>query len=106
MNCLTEIAGVTVASYDDKFVALFNESMSKLETMLPVDTNIKEAYGKGSDAEQNFIQNLALFFCTFLKEHGPLLEKQTNQDPLLKALHYLLLISEVDETEISKICLE
>ena len=27
----------------------------------------KDAYKKGSDAEQNFIQNLALFFCTFLK---------------------------------------
>ena len=28
---------------------------------------MQEAYGKGSDAEQNFIQNLALFFCAYLK---------------------------------------
>ena len=30
-----------------------------------------------------------------LQEHGQLLEKQGDQEPLLKALHYLLLISEV-----------
>merc|ERR1719245_2161917 len=80
--------------------------MAQLEKMVPVETNVKEAYSRGGDTEQDFIQNLALFLCTFLKEHGSLLEKQTNQEPLLKALHYLLLISEVDEVEISKICLE
>ena len=31
---------------------------------------------------------------------------QASHEPLLKSLHYLLLISEVDDTEISKICLE
>ena len=53
-----------------------------------------------------FIQNLAMFFCAFLKEHGALMEKQASHEPLLKSLHYLLLISEVDDVEISKICLE
>ena len=53
-----------------------------------------------------FIQNLALYLCTYLKEHGSLVEKQTDHEPLLKSLHYLLLISEVEETEIFKICLE
>ena len=47
-----------------------------------------------------------MFFCAFLKEHGALMEKQASHEPLLKSLHYLLLISEVDDTEISKICLE
>jgi len=106
LKCLTEIAGVTVPHYDEKFIGMFNETMKQLETMLPVDTNIKDAFKKGSDAEQMFIQNLAMFFCSFLKEHGALLEKQPSQEPLLKSLHYLLLISEVDDVEISKICLE
>jgi len=74
--------------------------------MIPVETDIKLAYKKGTDSEQMFIQNLAMFLCSFLKEHGQLLEKQTNQEPLLKSLHYLLLISEVDDVEIFKICLE
>ena len=75
--------------------------------MLPVETNIRDAYANGQDAEQQFIQDLALFFCTYLKEHGGLIEKQQQLgDCLLKALHYLLLISEVEEVEIFKICLE
>lgn len=138
--------------------------------MLPLNTNIRLAYANGKDDEQNFIQNLSLFLCTFLKEHGQLIEKRLNlretlmevrcvynrwsivccnqrdikdvnstpacrQDGgpwlcffhkkefrndfthsaafsvsllavLPQALHYMLLVSEVEETEIFKICLE
>lgn len=51
--------------------------------MLPAQTNIREAYARGQDAEQNFIQNLAMFLCTFLKEHGSLVEKKGLTDMLL-----------------------
>ena len=44
--------------------------------MIPQTTNVKEAYANANDDEQNFIQNLALFLCSFLKEHGSLLEKK------------------------------
>lgn len=104
LKCLTEIAGVTVSNYDDMFLNLFNQTMTQLEAMLPLNTDIKAAYACGQDQEQNFIQNLALFLCTFLKEHGSLAE---SQEVLLRnALRYLVLISEVDEVEIFKICLE
>ena len=46
--------------------------------MLPLNTNIRLAYSNGKDDEQNFIQNLSLFLCTFLKEHGQLVEKRLN----------------------------
>lgn len=46
--------------------------------MLPLNTNIRLAYSNGKDDEQNFIQNLSLFLCTFLKEHGLLIEKRLN----------------------------
>lgn len=46
--------------------------------MLPVDTNLKQAYVNGTDDEQKFIQNLAMFLSTFLKEHGHLLEKKVS----------------------------
>lgn len=52
--------------------------------MLPIETNIREAYASGNDAEQQFIQNLALFLCTFLKERGSLVEKRQLYDSLLK----------------------
>nr|KAG5714583.1 hypothetical protein BaRGS_007029 [Batillaria attramentaria] len=95
MKCLTEIAGVQASQiYDEQFLQLFTLTMNQLKQMLPAETNIREAYQRGTDDEQNFIQNLSLFLCTFLKEHAQL------------ALHYLILISEVEEVEIFKICLE
>lgn len=104
LKCLTEIAGVTVSNYEEMFVSLFSQTMAELEVMLPLDTDIKTAYSCGQDQEQNFIQNLALFLCTFLKEHGSLAEGQINV--LRNALRYLVLISEVEDVEIFKICLE
>jgi exportin-1 len=81
--------------------------MTQLKQMLPLTTNIRDAYRNGRDDEQNFIQNLSLFLCTYLKGHGVLLEQKAElQQTLLEALHYLVLISEVEETEIFKICLE
>ena len=75
--------------------------------MLPLTTNIKEAYKQGRNEEQTFIQNLSLFLCQYLRVHGELIENSTEYSPLLfEALHYLILISEVDDIEIFKICLE
>lgn len=63
--------------------------------MLPLHSNIKEAYAAGLDQEQNFIQNLAMFLCTFLKEHGSLLEKKdqnAHSEVLLKVRYNYLFI--------------
>ncbi|XP_043591428.1 exportin-1 [Bombus pyrosoma] len=106
LKCLTEIAGVTVTNYEDVFVMFFVNVMRQLEQILPLDTNIREAYAAGGDQEQNFIQNLAILLCTYLKEHGYFIERKQLNELLLKALHYLVLISEVEEVEIFKICLE
>lgn len=106
LSCLTEIAGVTVSNYEDDFVFLLLSTMDQLEAMLPLTTNIREAYAAGRDQEQVFIQNLALFLCTYLKEHGPLIERKGLTIALMKAFQYLVLISEVEEVEIFKICLE
>ncbi|KAI1240362.1 hypothetical protein IHE44_0008779 [Lamprotornis superbus] len=78
LKCLTEIAGVSVSQYEEQFVTLFTLTMMQLKQMLPLNTNIRLAYSNGKDDEQNFIQNLSLFLCTFLKEHGLLIEKRLN----------------------------
>lgn len=57
-----------------------------LSQMLPLNTNIRDAYAHGQDAEQNFIQNLAMFLCTYLKEHGSLVEQRHLDEVLLKVL--------------------
>ncbi|XP_055956822.1 exportin-1 [Patella vulgata] len=108
MKCLTEIAGVQVSNiYDEQFLQLFTLTMNQLKQMLPVDTNIREAYQSGTDDEQNFIQNLSLYLCTYLREHAQLVEKKLDLHPLLMdSLQYLCMISEVEEVEIFKICLE
>lgn len=107
LSCLTEIAGVTANTYEEQFVTLLVQTMDQLQLVLPLSTNIREAYASGSDQEQVFIQNLALFLCTYLKEHGQLIEKRSHTlSTLMNALRYLVLISEVEEVEVFKICLE
>ncbi|CAI9730357.1 exportin-1-like isoform X1 [Octopus vulgaris] len=107
LKCLTEIAAVQVSQYDDQVTQLFTITMEQLKQMLPLDTVIKDAYRKGTDDEQNFIQNLSLFLCTFLKEHVLLIERKNEYHNLLiQAHHYLIRISEVDEVEVFKVCLE
>ena len=77
-------AGVQASqNYDEQFLQLFTLGMTQLKQMLPVETNIKEAYQGGTDDEQNFIQNLSLFLCTFLKEHAQLVEKKSELHQLL-----------------------
>ena len=49
----------------DKIILFLSQTMQQLKTMIPMDANIKDAYNTGSDEEQNFVQNLSLFLCTF-----------------------------------------
>lgn len=69
--------------YDDKFVILHDMTMSSLKRIIPLETgrspsrvnqtysaDIRQAYDQTNDSEvQDFIQNLALFFSTFLGKH-------------------------------------
>jgi len=107
LKCLTEIAGIQATQYNQHFCTLFQMAIAKLEQMMPPTMNLREAYQNGKDDEQNFIQNLALFLVTIMKEHGSRqFEVEGLKEQLGKALNYLTLISEVDETEIFKICLD
>ena len=92
LKCLTEIAGSSPdPRYDEFWVALFSETMRKLEQqLLPQKTNIME---------------LSMFMCTMLRQHRLLMERREREN-VHKALDYLLLFSEMEETEIFKICLE
>ncbi|CAH8457820.1 unnamed protein product [Schistosoma rodhaini] len=106
LKCLAEIAGVLVDEYETQLVELFVSTTDKLKEMLPLETRLKEAYERGSNDEQSFIQNLAIFYTTFLKGHSSLVEKPELIWKLQDAYAYLLMLSEVEEREIFKICLE
>ncbi|KAG0314997.1 Karyopherin transporter [Dissophora globulifera] len=107
LRCLSEIGSLSVASeYNDKFVVLFNIVMMSIARTVPVTGNIAEMYENASDDEQRYIQYVALFLTGFLGVHLKLVENPANKEVLLVAHQYLLKISEVDEREIFKICLE
>ena len=62
-------------------------------------------YEDGDNDHQEFIQNLALFLTSFLSSHLQVVENG-NRSLLLDAHLYLLKISEVEDREVFKVCLE
>lgn len=108
LQCLTEVALLQVgADHEGKFVHMYSMFMSRLSTMLPQGTNIPEAYANGSDEDQAFVQNLALFFTAFFKTHIHALEAgQDGDSALLVGLNLLVDISYVEDDEVLKICLD
>ncbi|OXA47591.1 Exportin-1 [Folsomia candida] len=108
LKCLTEIAPLTTPFtkyYPTKFLQLFSQTLSQLEVMIPLPIDLRDAYSRGGDDEQQFIQNLAMFLSTFLRKHESLVARHVPH-LLFKGLQYLALISEVEDVEILKICLE
>lgn len=107
MKCLAEIAALNVGpEYDPKFVILFAMVMTSINRMIPPSTNIAQAYSNAGDAGQELVLNLALFLANFLSNHLRAVESEQNRDVLLNAHLYMVKISQVDEREIFKICLE
>ena len=108
IQCLAEIGGLAVEpKYDQHFVKLYVSVITQLQQILPRSVKIAEAYANGSDEEQAYIQNLAIFLTQFFKQHITLLEKtQEHQQLLLVGLEYLLNISYTDEPEVFKVCLD
>lgn len=64
------------------------------------------AYENGSDADQEYVQNVAMFLTSFLMAHLKLIEKQDNNNLLLLGHMYLIKVSKVDDREVFKTCLE
>ena len=129
LKCLSEIGGLQVVpEYNAKFVVLFQMVMTSVNKMIPPSTSafpsaliylrrtrltsfpffadIAGAFNESSDADQELINNLALFLTNFLREHLKLVENEQNKELLLNAHLYLVKISQVEEREVFKICLE
>uniref|UniRef100_A0A7I4BPN0 Importin N-terminal domain-containing protein n=1 Tax=Physcomitrium patens TaxID=3218 RepID=A0A7I4BPN0_PHYPA len=108
LQCLSEVVALSCGGYfDAQFVKLYTIFMVQLQVILPPGTNVPESYASGSDEDQAFIQNLAIFFTSFLKSHIGVLETTPeNRTALLMGLEYLIGISYVDDTEVFKVCLD
>lgn len=109
LQCLAEVAALQVGpEQDPKFATLYAIFMSQLAPVLPPGTNIPDAYAVGSDDDQAFVQNLALFFTAFFRAHVSILEAGGDDAcaALLAGLDHLVNISYVDDDEVFKICLD
>lgn len=107
LKCLAEIAALNVGpEYDPKFVILFAMVMTSVNRMIPPSTNIAQAYSNAGDAGQELVLNLSMFLANFLSNHVRAVESDANRDVLLNAHLYMVKVSQVDEREIFKICLE
>jgi len=107
LECISEIASLSVdAVHDQQFEKLFVMFMTQLPSILPVTTDIADAYERGSEDDMKFVQQLSIFFTGFFRVHLPLFEKPEYSVQLMEAHNYLAQLSLVDDTEIFKICLE
>ena len=107
LKCLTEIAGLHVdAAYNDKLVSMFTETLTAISKIIPLSVDLKSIYASSNGRDQEFVQNLALFLTNFFTMHLSTIETLQNQDFLQHGHFYLIRISQIDDREIFKICLE
>lgn len=72
LKCLTEIGGLQIGpaySYDEKLVQMFTEVLTTVSKIIPLSINLKDTYAKSNSRDQEFVQNLALFLCSFFTVH-------------------------------------
>lgn len=108
LQCLAEIAALQVGpDYNSHFANLYKFFVAQLAAIMPPGTNIPEAYSRGTDEDQAFVQNLALFLAAFFRAHLSVLEASEElRAALVQGLDTLVAISYVDDDEVFKICLE
>jgi len=106
LACLTEIVSVVDPKYNHVFQAIYNGVLNILQTQLPIETNIAEAYSQASDRDCTFIRGLSLFFTSFFNSHIAILEQNESHNVILSGMFYLVSISTVDDSEIFNVCLE
>ncbi|KAI5203671.1 hypothetical protein E4T39_04082 [Aureobasidium subglaciale] len=107
LKCLTEVGGLqTEQQYNEKLIAMFTDTMTTISTVIPLSLDLKQTYASSNSRDQEFVQNLALFLTNFFSNHLSIIENLPNSDFLVHGHFYLIRISQIDDREIFKICLE
>mmetsp|Transcript_55895 Transcript_55895/g.118874 ORF Transcript_55895/g.118874 Transcript_55895/m.118874 type:complete len:1093 (-) Transcript_55895:163-3441(-) len=108
LDCLTEIGSLAELEpeYDPIFQKLFGGFLAQLGNIFSPETDLVQPFKNGSEDDCVFIQRVALFMAGFLKSHLKALETPDTQQSLITGLFYLVRVSEVDDVEIFRICLE
>ncbi|EGX44708.1 Karyopherin transporter [Orbilia oligospora] len=109
LKCLTEIGGLQISGqihYEEKLVTMFTNVMTTIAEIIPITTDLRSIYPTSPPRDQEFIQNLAIFLCNFFTPHVKLIENLPNKEYLVHSHLYLIRISQINDREIFKICLE
>ncbi|KAG7366980.1 CRM1 C terminal-domain containing protein [Nitzschia inconspicua] len=108
LDCLTEIGTLQDLDpqYDPLFRQLFTGFLQRLGEVFSPETDLRSPFKYGTEDVCLFIQKLALFLSGFFKAHLKALEVPESQDALIAGMFYLVRVSEVQDTEIFRICLE
>lgn len=109
LKCLTEVSALISPPNEEKFIVFFQAAMEKIVAIVPLDgpTSLKRSYQMANSNDQSFLQDLAMFLCTFLGNHLLLLEQtESLTELLLISLRYLIELSSIEERELFKTCLD
>jgi exportin-1 len=125
LKCLTEIAGLqTDPVYNEKLVQMYTELLTEVVKIIPLSLDLRSVYSRSNNNDQEFVSNLALFLTTFFSTHLnvrettsienlsvqltsiQIIEALPSLDYLQHGHFYLIRISQIDDREIFKICLE
>mmetsp|Transcript_1001 Transcript_1001/g.1196 ORF Transcript_1001/g.1196 Transcript_1001/m.1196 type:complete len:1081 (+) Transcript_1001:216-3458(+) len=107
LKCLTEVSNLNSPDLEEKFIIFFKDTMEQIYSIIPPETNLKQSYKIASSNDQSFLQDLAMFICTFLNNHLlPLEQNESLRELLLTSLHYLVELSRIEERELFKTCLD
>jgi exportin-1 len=107
LKCLTEIGSLqTEHNWNEKLIQMFTETLTTISKIIPLSMDLKSTYASSNGRDQEFVQNLALFLCNFFSNHLGIIENLPNRDYLIHGHFYLIRISQIDDREIFKICLE
>ncbi|KAJ2133373.1 Karyopherin transporter, partial [Coemansia sp. RSA 678] len=107
IKCLTEIGSLECGNeYQEQLVNMFTMAVGGLHEILGDLGNVSEEWDEYDDDQQEFIQNVAIFLTSFLGSHLRLVETSASRASVIQAHQYVLRISQVDERELFKVCLE
>lgn len=114
VDCLTEIACLSPADIPDSYKAsmqnLLVNLIGKLSALLPREKNLMTMYANGSEEFKLFISRLAYFMGNYLKSYLPFFDLAegviAHEETVTESLYYMIRISEVDDDEVFKTCLD
>ena len=107
LKCLTEAASLNASEYDEKFVTMFQNSMQQIASVVPPNVELNKTYAVANSSDQAFLQDLAMYICTFLANHVSAVESREQYRELLLTAHeYLIQLSKIEERELFKTCLD